>query len=269
MSTVDPQSHQPSSGVSPAKAAGLRLFWQPGCSSCVKVKEMLTELGVPFTSVNILDHDDAMDEMIAHGARAVPVLIRGNEMIFAQSLEDVAKFVGRERPTNRLAPDLLMQRWTYFLDTALSLVDQIPPDRLNMHPVAGRERTVCSLAYHIFQIPEGFLSVVNLTSEDSRLIDNADYHHLKTNEQILDYARSVLVQLKQWWEHRADRTGIERFTTYYGVQPLHQILDRATWHSAHHTRQLNIVLDGLGVAVRTPIDAAAYQGLPMPKAIWE
>jgi glutaredoxin/uncharacterized damage-inducible protein DinB len=269
MNTLNLDAGTPSAGISPAKAAGLRLFWQPGCSSCVKVKEMLTELGVPFTSVNILEHDDAMDEMIAHGARAVPVLIRDKEMIFAQSLEDVAKFVGRERPANRLAPEELMKRWQYFLDTGLSLVAQIPPDRINEHPVIGRERTVCSLAYHIYQIAEGFLSVVNEVSEDSRLIDNADYPHLKTKEQIADYARTTIGQLQEWWSDRADRTGARKFKTYYGLQPLHQILDRATWHTAQHTRQLNTVLDGFGLAVQNPIDPAAYIGLPMPKAVWE
>jgi uncharacterized damage-inducible protein DinB len=230
---------------------------------------MLAELGVPFTSVNILEHDDAMAVLQAHGARSVPVLIRDNEMMFAQSLEDVAAFVGRDRRNRRLAPDQLMTRWQYFLNTGLTLIEQIPADKLAVHPVPGRERTVCSLAYHIYQVPEGFLSVVDGHALDSRLIDNAVYAHLQTREQILDYARAVVASLQAWWEVSADKTGLRQFNTYYGVQPLHQLLDRGTWHSAQHTRQLNAVLDAFGIVVRGAIDPTAYGGLPMPKGIWE
>ncbi len=254
--------------TSPARAAGLRLFWQPGCSSCVKVKEMLTDLGVPFTSVNILDHDDAMDVLIEHGARSVPVLIRDKELLFAQSLEDVARFVGRERTANRLPPEVLMERWQYFLNTAMAITAQLPADKMDHHPVPGRARTVCSLAYHIFQVPEGFLSVIVGGATDSRLIDNADYAHLKTKEDVLAYDQSILARLQAWWRDGADRTGQQSFNTYYGQQPLHQILDRATWHSAQHTRQLATVLEGFG-AGSNPIDPAMYVGLPMPDAIWE
>ncbi len=31
----------------------LRVYWRPGCSSCVKVKEFLTNLGVDYESVNV------------------------------------------------------------------------------------------------------------------------------------------------------------------------------------------------------------------------
>ncbi len=128
---------------------------------------------------------------------------------------------------------------------------------------------MCSLAYHIFQIPEGFLSVVAGGAEDSRLIDNAVYDHLRTVDDLLGYANGSLLRLQEWWQDGADKSGERRIKTYYGLQTLHQILDRATWHSAQHTRQLNTVLDGMGVVVAQPIDPKAYIGLPMPKAIWE
>lgn len=31
----------------------LRLYWQPGCSSCVRTKEFLQKRGVTFESVNV------------------------------------------------------------------------------------------------------------------------------------------------------------------------------------------------------------------------
>jgi glutaredoxin len=248
-------------------APAMRFYWQPGCSSCVRVKEMLTEMGVDFVSVNILDEPDAVDELAARGVRSVPVLTRGEEMIFTQSLDDVAKFVGRERHAQKLPPQVLFDRWRYFLTTAIGLVKQIPPDKLHGYPIEKRQRTVCNLAYHIFQVPEGVMAMTEGRTRDSRDYDNAIYDHLRTLEQVVTFGEGVIADLEAWWA-RADQTGRKRIETYYGNQPLHQILERGTWHSAQHTRQLNHVLDGFGVAVAKPIDPMAYEGLPMPKAIW-
>ncbi len=247
--------------------AKMRFFWQPGCSSCVKVKEMLTEMEVDFASVNILEDEKALDELTARGIRSVPVLIRGDEILFTQSLEDVAKFVGRSRAVNRLPPAELFQRWQYFLNTALGLIPQIPEERLHGYPIEKRQRTVCNLAYHIFQVPEGVMAMTEGRTLDSRDYDNAIYDHLETIPQILEFGKGVIEAHKRWWA-AADQTGQKQIDTYYGVQPLHQILERGTWHSAQHTRQLNHVLDEFGVAVKNPIDKTAYDGLPMPKAIW-
>jgi glutaredoxin len=250
-----------------ADAPGMRFYWQPGCSSCVKVKELLTEMGVEFTSVNILESPEGLQELMARGARSVPVLIRGEEMIFTQSLEDVAKFVGKSRQINRLPPADLFQRWQYFLNTAIGLIHQIPEDRLHDFPIEKRSRTVSNLAYHIFQVAEGVMAMTEGRTRDSREYDNAIYDHLQTKEQILAFAEGVIEAHKRWWA-ATDQTGQRRIQTYYGEQPLHQILERGTWHSAQHSRQLNHVLDGFDVSVENPIALSAYEGLPIPKAIW-
>ena len=33
----------------------LKVYWQPGCSSCLKTKEFLLDNGVPFESINVLE----------------------------------------------------------------------------------------------------------------------------------------------------------------------------------------------------------------------
>jgi glutaredoxin len=246
---------------------GMRFFWQPGCSSCVKVKEMLTEMGVDFASINVLEDEAALEELTARGIRSVPVLIRGDEILFTQSLEDVAKFVGRTRVVARLPPAELFKRWQYFLATAIGLIKQIPEERLHGYPIEKRQRTVCNLAYHIFQVPEGVMAMTEGRTLDSRDYDNAIYDHLKTIEQIVDFGQGVIEAHQRWWA-ATDQSGRKTVETYYGVQPLHQILERGTWHSAQHARQLNHVLDGFGVAVRNPIAGDAYAGLPMPLAMW-
>ena len=57
---------------------------------------------------------------------------------------------------------------------------------------------------------------------------------------------------------------------YYGEQTLHQFLERTTWHSGQHTRQLMWLLrTQFGVEPDDPVPAAIFAGLPMPEAVWD
>ena len=39
--------------------SAIRAYWQPGCTSCLRMKEFLAKHGVPFVSVNVLEDKDA------------------------------------------------------------------------------------------------------------------------------------------------------------------------------------------------------------------
>ena len=41
-------------------ATPLKVYWQPGCSSCLKTKEFLIENGIEFQSVNVLEDQTAL-----------------------------------------------------------------------------------------------------------------------------------------------------------------------------------------------------------------
>ncbi|GGE40953.1 hypothetical protein GCM10007276_17940 [Agaricicola taiwanensis] len=251
-----------------AEAERIRLFWQPGCTSCVKIKELLTEAGVEFESVNILTHPTGLDEMQRRGIMTVPVVFKGEEMTFGQSLDDVAAFVGIDRKVSRLSMEELARKWTYFLDKASDLIEQIPDDRLNERAFHGRPRTVRELSYHIFQIPDGFVTSQETGLEDTRSITNVRFDHLKTKDDLLAYAKTSTDRLKKWIAQMPADIGERRVKTYYGEQPLSGIFERGTWHSGQHTRQLDqIIQDATGAA--TAIDQRVYDGLPMPKGLWD
>jgi glutaredoxin len=75
-------------------ALSIRVFWQPGCSACVKVKEFLRGLGVPFESVDVLNDAEGAADLRRLGASSLPVVSRGSKFVFGQSLDQVANFVG-------------------------------------------------------------------------------------------------------------------------------------------------------------------------------
>src|SRR5207247_120221 len=66
-----------------------------------------------------------------------------------------------------------------------------------------------------------------------------------------------------------DKTCRQTVKTYYGARPLHELLERCTWHSAQHARQIIAVLEGFGIRPNEPLTEKDYSGLPMPKGLWE
>ena len=76
-----------------ATAERVRVFWQPGCTSCLRTKEFLTKSGVDYESINVHGNPAGMEELRKLGARSVPVVARGGKFVFAQALGDVIEFL--------------------------------------------------------------------------------------------------------------------------------------------------------------------------------
>ena len=257
-------------GAALAATDGLRVFWMPGCSSCVKVKEFLKKLGIAFDSVNVLTDPKAESDLQAMGAMGFPVVSRGKEFVCAQSLDDVSKFLGRDVKFDRLPPADLMDRWFYFSDIALSLVERIPQEELQALPIPNRNRTLHGLSYHIFQVPEAYLeNAENGEEHFDKYFDAPPPDDVKTSAHVLEYGHRITNRLHRYYGNLSDKSFGWTVKTFYGIQPVHHFLERSTWHMAQHIRQLQFVLDGYKVPLARRVDEAKYKGLPMPEGLWE
>src|SRR5712675_1703863 len=103
----------------------LKVYWRPGCSSCVRVKEFLSNLDIEYESVNVSATPAAMDDLRALGVRTVPVVSRGKDYVFAQELADVSEFIGRKVEFRRLPAQELAPRWLHVLEAAQRYVMQL------------------------------------------------------------------------------------------------------------------------------------------------
>jgi glutaredoxin/uncharacterized damage-inducible protein DinB len=248
----------------------LRVYWRQGCSSCVKVKEYLTGLGVEFESIDVGARPQAMDELREMGVRTVPVVARGRDYVFAQALEEVSRFIGREFRADRLPPEALVEKWLRVLAAAQRHVLQIPRERLLERATPGRDRSIRDLAYHVYQVPEAFLEAVQNGVEDLTAVYNAPPPaDVESVEQIRSYGDKIGKRIEAWWASLPNQSCRQTVKTYYGARPLHELLERCTWHSAQHARQIIAVLERLGVAADGPLTAPDYAGLPMPAGLWE
>jgi glutaredoxin len=135
----------------------VRVFWQPGCTSCLRTKEFLARNGVDFESINVHGNDAGMEELRKLGARSVPIVARGGKFDFAQTLTDVIKFLDlKVKQQETLSPEQLMQKMDLVLTAAARYIRQMPAAEMEK-PFRNRNRPKRVLSHHIFRIVEGFL----------------------------------------------------------------------------------------------------------------
>ncbi len=249
----------------------LKVYWQPGCSSCLRTKEFLTKHGVPFVSINVLTDREAFDDLARLGVRRVPIVRRGGDWVDGQVLKDLARIAGIswDAPALALPADLVAQTNTVFT-CAQRLLATIPENQLDLL-LPDRPRSYRQLAAHIFQIIEAFLDLV----EHGRRVEFATYNqevpaHITSGEELVRFGKDVQKRFNAWWKRNGTSTDmVARADVYYGEQTLHEFLERSVWHAAQHTRQLQLVVEKLGLTPDPPLTAAQLAGLPLPDNVWD
>ncbi len=249
----------------------LKVYWQPGCSSCLKTKEFLLANGMEFQSINVLEDDEGFKDLEKLGVRLVPIVARGADWANGAVFRDVARVAGFEwGGHDMLAPEDLRDRIDGILAAAQRFAAQIPDDRLD-EMLPDRPRSFRELAYHVFNIPDVFLDRVEHDAPYTyeALISKLP-PEMKSKDDLLRYGATVRERFNRWWERDGQNTDFDQpGEVYYGDVSLHEVLERTGWHSGQHTRQLMLVLETLGIAPVEPLGDADFAGLPMPKEVWD
>lgn len=250
-----------------APRPAISVYWQPGCSSCLKTKEFVEDLGIDFESVNILQDEKALDEVLASGLRSIPAVRKDDRFIYAQNLDDVAELLGVTRNHTRLGYAELFDRWDQILTKVHAIVSKFSDEQLRELVIPIRKRTIFELGVHVGQIVHAFLRQL----EDG-LIEIKPVHaeippHLVTRADVLQHIVEKQTALRAWRTIKGEASVPERIQTYYGEQPGSQVVERGVWHCTQHARQLDFVAVGrLGAELEIPPEL--YAGLPLPKRLW-
>lgn len=251
-------------------AERVKVFWQPGCSSCLRTKEFLSKNGVDYESINVHDNPAGMEELRKLGARSVPIVARGGKFVFAQTLTDVISFLDLDiRLQERLSPEELVAKIRIVLPAAARYLQQIPAEWLDK-PFRNRNRPIRALGHHVFRIVEAFVEAARDGRELSyELIMQEAAPAQRSAEGLARYGAGVLAQVDAWWAGCADRSGEGMMDTYFGRHPMQVVLERSAWHPAQHTRQLMLILDTLAIEPEGRLTAADLAGLPLPDKAWD
>ena len=205
--------------------------------------------------------------------RNVPVIAKGDQFVFGQNLEDVAEFVGLQGGTGHtpLPPEQLFGKWLNVLHAAQRLMRQMPDERLNELVIDNRPRSIRLMGHHVFRIGEAYLETAVDGVEYATQLANIPPKDgtFTTGEEIARYGDTVIARIEDWWDGLADKSCQQKVKTFFGMQPLHLLYERSTWHSAQHTRQLAAVLERFGIVPDGPLTAQDLAGLPLPERLWE
>lgn len=222
--------------------------------------------------VDVLNDPGGRDRLQKLGIRKIPAVAKGERYVFGQNLEDVAKFVGLHGTGHTpLPPSDLVKKWINVLHAAQRYVRQIPQERLEERVIPNRDRAIRLLAHHAFRIGEAFIET--MTQGTAYWENHAQQPPrdgtMLSGMEIATYGGGVIARIEKWWEELRDRSGRQLVKTYYGDQPWHELLERSTWHSAQHARQLIAVLERFGIEPDGRLTTDDLAGLPLPERLWE
>jgi hypothetical protein len=90
-----------------------------------------------------------------------------------------------------------------------------------------------------------------------------------TGDEIARYGDDVIGRLQDWGRNLSDGSSRQNVQTFYGAQTVHELLERSTWHSAQHARQLMHMLERYGISPDGPLVEKDLAGLPLPEGLFE
>lgn len=203
------------------------------------------------------------------GARSVPIVARGDAFTYAQSIGDVVAFLGLDEEVGpELEPHELVDRIDRFLEAAERYCRQMPDGALE-NQLPNRPRSWRVLMHHIFQIPLAFVEAAGHGRFEYDRMVAPPPDELTTSASIAAFGGDVRVRVRDWWLGVEDTSLADTIETYYGVQPLHEVLERVTWHSGQHVRQVMSLLESIGIAPDRPLTMADFAGLPVTEKVWD
>ncbi|GAB3764704.1 hypothetical protein GCM10028796_20270 [Ramlibacter monticola] len=250
--------------------ARIKVFWQPGCSSCLRTKEFLTKQGIEFESINVHNNPAGMAELAKLGARSVPVVALGGKYTLCQSFNDVVKFLDlKTKLMDPLPPAQLVAKLDLVLDAAARYVRQFADPELR-EVFRNRNRTPGGTAFHVFRVSEMGLEAAQGIELKFEGFNDVPPEHW-SGEDIARWGLQVRDRVLAWWKEQERKDPALDFTvpTYYGQRPMHDVLERTTWHAAQHTRQVMLMLETYGHQPDGPLTSQDLAGLPVPDEVWD
>ena len=192
------------------------------------------------------------------------------QYVVGKNMNAVADFVGVPRLGHTpLPPEQLFEKWIKILRAHQRNVRQIPDERMNMDATNLRKRPTGKLSRHVLGIGEQFIECAVNGCNDLDVPNTPPKADVPVGEEIVSYGDQVITRLEQWWKSLEENPWQQKFDIiHYENISLHQLLDRCTWHSAHHARQIVDVLEHLGIEPDGRLPKELLAGLPLPKQIW-
>lgn len=248
-------------------AEAVEIYWMPGCSSCLRLKEFVESTGLPFTAINVEAEPERATILKERGLR-VPAMQYGDVVVNGVHLKTVAATLGVEyEPPAMLSPAELMAKYEIVNAALQRFIPQIP-DEAKGFTLPDRDRDLFLLAAHAGCTMRYFVGKYEDEAFPGFFDDMEP--HTDSREELLAYAKETLEIARTWWEQDGQYDPLDAvMQVYWGPRTLHEALEREVWHAAQHCRQIMLMLERLGVEVDGPLTEDDLAGLPLPKRVFD
>ena len=167
----------------------------------------------------------------------------------------------------KLSPAVLATRLDVILGAAETLLREIPDAHMDGKP-PERDRTVRDLGYHVFRLSLAFIDAMDAGHLPKSWLGETAPADMREGWAVASYGSLVRGRLAGWFETTSTSEYARVLDVYYGPQSGHDLLERTAWHAAQHLRQLYVIAGRFGVTPTRPLPTDAFQGLPLPEALW-
>jgi len=259
--------------VPDAEESVVELFWSPGSTSSLRMKEFVEKSGIRYESVNLAENPDRMLELRARGINSSAARV-GDRYVNGSDLDQLADLIGvMHDPRPILSPRDLVAKYRIITAALKCHINQLSSD-LSSSRSPDRRRTVLGLSYHASSVMRIFLR-----EYDPDRWHGEDYHavmleslgatdNVSSKELVLKRLDDTTSRFWKWWDECGRADSMNRVVpVYWGRRTLHEALEREVWHTAQHTRQLAALLEDFGVEPAQRLSAQDLAGLPLPKGL--
>jgi hypothetical protein len=200
------------------------------------------------------------------GVPRVPATIVGDRVVHGWNPKALAELVGTHyEERTQLAPAELSRRLDTVLAATQRAIRQVPLDQLGVKS-PGRDRTVRQLGFHVFRVAASFADTRELGHLDGAWFEENAPPEMADGDAVAQYGETVRRRLRDYFTRPGWCDG--EVSTYYGPQAAPEFMERTTWHTAQHLRQIYWFLDQLSLEKDAPLTDADLEGLPFPREVW-
>ncbi len=258
--------------VTVAHTTPVELFWTPGCTSCLRMKEFVEARGIAYES-----RDFKRDPVAAARRRELggigPVAVVGDRFALGGDLAAVADLLGIAYEPPVVLPVVeLRSRYHVVVETLCRLTQQAEGDAA-LYRRPERDRTTLDIAFHAAMVMRLFLQQYDPDryARAGETYGPGDPTPPEVHDvaAVIDQARAIEQMFETWWERDGHDDPLDEIIeTYWGHQTAHEAFEREVWHAAQHTRQVALFLEEAGVTPDRPLGPAELAGLPIPEEVF-
>lgn len=252
-------------------AAAIEAFWMPGCTSCLRMKEFLEKSGKPFVSINLAEDPAAADSLRPLGVTAPAVRV-GGRAVQGLDLVGIAELIGWAEydPPVMLTPAELDAKYRIIIDGLIRFTSQLD-DTTVEYRAPENNRAIRFLIAHAGSIMRYGIEAYDLDAFDNSGAPPRPLADEGSAAELLSLVEETKRLYTAWWDEWAFDDPFDRvLETSWGHRTFHEVFERCVWHTAQHTRQLQVWMqEGLGIAVDRPLTADDFAGLPIPDRVMQ